>query len=225
VDIVPELGGRIISIHDKAGRAEMFRQPDPGDDGYPRSGGYEEYSRPHYRGPGWRERYDYKVEEPGRRVSMSALLKNGLTLQRTIEASEDGSVAIRSVLINTSNEQQTTRVRIHPEFFLGPIDQVEVSYRTQAGRQRSISLRPRAKGDEWERTLSGDAMPAGQWAAVNLKKGWGVRQGFDAAQVDQCLLNWHRDGRINLELFSPEKTLAPGESITISHRLAGARTQ
>jgi len=225
VDIVPELGGRIISIYDKQAKVEMLRQPDPGDDGYPRSGGYEEYSRPHYRGPGWRERYDYKVEEPGRRVSMSALLKNGLTLQRTIEVNEEGSVAIRSVVVNSSSESQTTRLRIHPEFLLGPIDQVEVSYRTQAGRQRSISLRTRAKGDEWERTLSGDAMPAGEWAAVNLKKGWGVRQSFDAAQVDQCLLNWHRDGRLNLELFSPEKTLAPGESITISHRLQAVKAQ
>jgi hypothetical protein len=225
VDIVPELGGRIISIYDKKARVEALRKPDPGDDGYPRSGGYEEYSRPHYRGPGWRERYDFKVEEPGRRVSMSAVLKNGLTLQRTIEARDDGSVGVKSVLVNTSGEVYTTQLRIHPEFAMGPIEQVEVRFRNAAGRLQRISLTPRAKGDEWERTFSGSSMPAGQLSAVNAKKGWGVQQSFDASQVGSCMVNWHRDGRFNLELYSPEKTLAPGESIELTHSLRTVSAQ
>ena len=225
VDIVPELGGRIISIYDKAARAEMLRRPGPDDDSYPRSAGYEEYSGAKYRSPGWRERYDYKVEDPGRRLSMSALLKNGLTLQRTIEVREDGSVAINSVLTNTTREPVATRLRIHPEFSIRPIEDVEVSFRPVQGRQRRISLRPPNKQAEWSKTLEGNSLPAGQWAAINTKRGWGVLQSFETSQVEQVLLNWSRDGRCNLELFSPEKTLAPGEAITITHQCKGVKAE
>jgi len=41
---------------------------------------------------------------------------------------------------------------------------------------------------------------------------------FDTGQVSHCLLNWNgRTSRVNLELFAPERILAPGESQTIEH--------
>jgi hypothetical protein len=217
VHVVPGLGGRIISIFDKQARAEILRQPDPTDGAYPRCAGYEEYSGSGYRTPGWKEKYEYRVEEPGARVVMTAQLENGLTFQRTVSIGDDGAVSINSILANTSSEPKVARLRVHPEFFIGPIEQVEVSFRTALGRRRRISLRPRAEKDEWTRMLEANSMPAGQWTAVNLKKGWGVEQTFDPAQVERVRLNWNRNGRFNLELFSPEKTLAPGESITIAH--------
>lgn len=217
VHVVPGLGGRIISIFDKQRKAEILRQPDPLDGAYPRCAGYEEYSGWHYRTPGWKEKYSYKVEEPGRRVAMSAALENGLTMQRTIAIGDDGAVSISSVLTNTSAEPKVARLRIHPEFFIGPIEQVQVSFAPMLGRQRRMTLRPRAKGDEWARTLEASSMPAGRWTAINMKKGWGVEQSFDPAQVEHVRLYWNRNGRFNLELVSSEKTLAPGESIAIAH--------
>ena len=60
-------------------------------------------------------------------------------------------------------------------------------------------------------------MPAGAWAVVDAASGTAIVNRVPREQIGQCLLNWSGAGkRVNLEIYSPERTLGVGESITLS---------
>ena len=41
---------------------------------------------------------------------------------------------------------------------------------------------------------------------------------FDAKQVGKCYINWHgAENRVNIEMWSTEKVLAPGEVLALTH--------
>jgi len=51
---------------------------------------------------------------------------------------------------------------------------------------------------------------------VDPQTGRRLKCTFPREQVARCLLNWAKaEGRVNLELFTVEKELQPGESLTL----------
>ena len=220
IDVVPALGGRIVSLYDKAANQELLLPPQRDAPEYPCSGGHEEYSERGVRTPGWEDAYDYREEQPGKRLVMWATLKNGLKMERTVELSDAEPVfTIHSRLTNVSDGEKAACLHVHPMFRLGPTEQVAVSYKSVGGGTQTVALRVEPGRSRGQRFLNGDARPDGQWEAANKHLGLAVRQTFDVREVEQCALDWLPSRqRFNLELVSPEKTLAPGESISMTHR-------
>jgi hypothetical protein len=78
--------------------------------------------------------------------------------------------------------------------------------------------RPDAPLGEHEQWLRGKAMPAGEWAWFDRKRGIGILDRFDPRNTSQAYINWHgKDHRINLELWSNSKKLAPKQSLSFEH--------
>ncbi len=220
IDIVPGLGGRIVSLFHKGKERELLLPGQPDGREYPWSGGYEEYSQRGGRTDGWHEEYGFQIEEPGRRVCLHADLPNGLRIERTLDLSPDADIlTIQSRLSNVSGEKKMASLRVHPIFQIGPTEQVIVAFETITGVSRSIQLRTAPGVARDHILLQDDERPQGEWTARNENLGLAVTQNFDPAEVEQVLLDWlpSRE-RFYFELIAPEKNLARGEWMQMTTR-------
>jgi hypothetical protein len=220
VDIVPGLGGRIVSLYHKGKERELLLPAQPDGREYPWSGGYEEYSQRGGRTDGWHEEYEFKIEEASRRLRIRAELPNGLKMERTLDlSSSEDAIEIRSQLINVSSENKMASLRVHPIFQIGPTEQVVVSFETMAGANRSVQLRTEPGVARDKILLQGDERPRGEWTARNENLGLAISQRFEPAEVEQALLDWLpvRE-RFYFELVAPERNLARGEMMQMTTR-------
>ncbi|MGQ9732947.1 MAG: DUF4838 domain-containing protein, partial [Candidatus Zipacnadales bacterium] len=225
--ILPELGGRIWRAQLKPSGLDVVKAYGQEGAWDPSLGGYEEYSTVDYRSPGWNERYRV-VEKTERSIRLQADLSNGFRMERTIEVDADQpTVRITSKLTNITDAAKSTILRIHPAFQVTSTQEALVRMRRPNGSWRERSLAnlqdPTAEENLW---LRGTDMPAGEWEIIDQRTGLTIRATFPPQQVGYCLLNWSgKDNRVNLELFSIEKELAPGESITLDHTYSLSSTR
>jgi hypothetical protein len=219
VDVVPALGGRIVSMYYRPAGKELLLPPQVDAPEYPWSAGCEEYSERGRRGAGWEEPYEFRVDEPGKRLTLWATLASGLRMERTLQFADDQpALTIRSRLVNPSSEEKVGCLRVHPMFSIGPTEQVVATFTDLAGKKHAITLRVPAGKSRVQMFLEGKERPNGEWQAASRALGLGVRQVFDPGEVEQCLLDWlPARSRFTLELSSPEKRLRPGESISVTH--------
>lgn len=230
VTVIPALGGRIWRMRYLKGHVAGARYVDKDVDLLkrygrtgaftPLTGGYEEFSQRQYRSPGWNEPYAVVSKDPTS-IQLRATLRNGLQLTRWIRLVGDKPlVEITSTLTNISNGDRNACLRVHPAFLVGSLAQASVRLRTAADEETRLSLfDPGNPQGEHERYFRGADMPAGEWAVVDESKGLAVVNGFDPKQLDLCYLNWNgAEHRVNLELWSKQVDLKPGESLTVSHR-------
>lgn len=222
VQIVPGLGGRIVSLFHKGKGVELLLPGQSDGREYPWSGGYEEYSQRGGRTDGWHEEYEYTVEEAGRRVRIWAELPNGLKMDRTLQLSSDSDLlTIHSTLANVSTENKMASLRVHPIFQLGPTEKVTVSFTTLAGEERSVQLKTAPGVARDKILLQGEERPRGEWTAANRELGLAVRQEFEPTRAEQVLLDWlPARGRFYFELVAPEENLAPGGRMEMTTRYA-----
>jgi len=221
VVVVPEIGGRIWQITDLKRKRDVLNVPKPavGDYLSNQECNYEEYSGEGWRSPGYRE--PYKVDEKSARsITLTASLRNGLRIARTITLDPTAPVVrIRSTLSSPGKQPVDGCLRIHPCFALGKMDDAVVWRRQADGtwRRKPLKLTEDASAEK-EEFFSGKDLPAGAWMLTDAATDYGVMNTFNVRQVDRCLLNWCGDcQRVNLELFSLIKRLKPRQPITIEH--------
>ncbi len=214
LNILPSLGGRIWRMKWLPSGRDIVKVY--GEEGawLPLQGGYEEYSEAGYQSPGWAEPYNVYGQDE-RSIRMEVSLNNGLKLRRAIELDADEAVVrITSTLINTTDAAKTATLRIRPAFQVANTQ--EASVMMEGGAEFIELANPDDPKAEISRWLRDGDMPDGRWAIMDEEIGFGIHATFVPEQVSHCLLNWNgADGRVNLELFSPETRLGPGESITI----------
>lgn len=215
LDILPGLGGRIWRMRRSSDGADLMAVAGEPDRWQPNVHGYEEYSETGYRSPGWHEVYEVK-ERSDRHVVLEAALPNGLRMSRRIElASDDAAVLIMSTVTNATSQPRAVAFRTHPCFAsaFGAGSVVEI--RRSDGTVRTVDLL--APGpQETSVWLQGEDVPGGEWSVVDPSRDLRLSVTFDASEVEQCLLNWSApDRRVNLELFTREHTLSPGDSLTL----------
>ncbi|NPV47735.1 MAG: DUF4838 domain-containing protein [Armatimonadetes bacterium] len=217
--VLPLLGGRLYRlIHLPSGADLLYRAGSEGAVA-PLDGGYEEYSGSGYRSPGWNEAYAVTARS-STSLTLQADLGNGLRLTRVVSLEPDQPVvAVSSTLTNISGSARTACLRAHPEFAVRSLAQASARVLRPDGSWQTIKLPsekdPAAEVNEF---LSGEDVPAGAWAVVDEAAGLAIVNRFERVQVSQALLN--RSGsqnRVNLELYSLERELQPGESLTLQH--------
>ncbi len=240
--ILPSLGGRIWKmVHKPTGREIIKRVTEKGFE-RPDAAGYEEYSEGAYRSPGWNEPYRV-VTKTANAITMEAKLRNQLLLKRTITLDPKApKVTIESTLTNAGKEPRQACLRAHPSFAAPNPQRTVIQFR----RKGKYDFRPLpSTTEEKDAWFQGKDMPEGGWTIFDLtgflppdlpipwldgkldtKALTGkpafppITSLFDPAEVSRCLLNSSpKDGRVNLELYSKEAQLAPGESLRLKHTI------
>jgi hypothetical protein len=223
--VVPALGGRLWRLYHKGLQADLLRRsplPVGGlEKGLPESayvslGGYEEYTARKFGSTGWGQAYQSEVAADGRSVTLTAVFANGLKLVRTVSlAADKPELTVDSRLENPS--AQTVKdvvLRAHPEFLpLTAGEKPELHVRGADGAWKTVAYQ------SGESTLGGDNRPQGAWALRFPKTGLRLENAFEPAQVETCFF-YSSSAFCNLELFSPSRDLAPGESLVLRHRYA-----
>ncbi len=217
--LLPERGGRIWRLRTLPAGKEILKRFGTPEALEPAEGGYEEYSDAGYRSPGWVEVYTVK-EQSERAATLEATLKNGLRVTRRIELDPEKPVLkVSTTLTNTGKAVVSASPRVHPAFAVTDNAKATVWLKSAAGKWTTFT--PVTKEDlqsENERWLGGADRPAGEWALVDNTDDVGVINRFDTGQVAKCYVNWNgRERRVNLEIFTEETKLSPGQSVTLAH--------
>jgi len=218
VSVLPALGGRIWRLRTLPEGRDVLKVYGTPEALVPGEGGYEEYSQSGYRSPGWREPYQV-VERTERSLRLELQLRNGLRLQRTLELDpEKPLLHITSTITNAGDTAQTAGLRVHPTFAVTSTQKATVKIR-RGGGWETVDLAwpddPLAERELWLREAQ---KPEGEWAVVDGEAGQTVVNRFDPEQVGLAYLNWSgKEQRVNLELWAPERKLAPGETMTLEH--------
>ena len=217
--VLPEMGGRIWRARLLATGRDLFRAPGAAGSWHPDRGGYEEYGDVRHRSRGWSERYT--VTARGERfIGLLADLPGGLSMSRRIELDPVRPIlTIRSSLTNVSDGPQQACLRAHPEFPCVFRDSTVIVVRRTDGTWRRLRVEnaaaPYEEGKIW---LEGDDVPAGAWGLVDEAEDFAILNRMKRDQVWKCFINsCGAESRVNLELYSPLKTLAPGESLVLEH--------
>jgi len=228
VIVVPTLGGRIWRLYHKGLKSELLRRaalPIGGlERGLPSTpyvglSGYEEYTAKKFGSAGWGQAFQSQLAADGNAITLTATFPNGLKLTRVVALAPDKpELTIDSRLENAGAQPVKDAVlRVHPEFLPQAGDEKpELQTRTTDGKWKTI---PYEAGDNF---LVGDKRPQGAWALRFPKAGLRIADELDSAQIDTWYF-YNGNTFFNLELFSPARDLAPGESIGLKHRYVVSR--
>ena len=219
VSVLPAPGGRVWRVRALPSGRDLVKLYGTEGAWDPSQGGFEEYSQSEYRSAGWGDTYKV-VERTGRSVRLEASLTNGLSLSRVIELDPDKPLLrITSTLSNPTNERKSACLRVHPAFQVETTQEAVVRALRPDGTWTAIPLAnekdPQAEDQVW---FDAHELPEGKWVLLDQKADVAVVATFVKAEVGKGLLNWSgKEGRVNLELYSPSVELEPGQSITIHH--------
>lgn len=213
--VLPELGGRIWRMQQAGSGRDLMRVAGSPAGYAPSEGGYEEYSEGEYHSPGWTESYSVR-DRSDRGLTLEATLGNGLRLTRRLELDpEKPLLKITSSVTNVADGERTACLRAHPEFAVTSLDQASVRILGPDGKWRSVALGGTADAETW---LRDQDVPAGAWAVVDEAAGLAILNRVPRAQLSQCLLDRSpSQHRVNLELYSPQVKLQPGQTLTLEH--------
>ena len=217
--LVPALNARVVSITDKRTRRELLNQPASVETNYPDRGGlssavYSDYVDGVIPPVTWV--VDSSIS--GREVTLAGTAEDGIRLQRTIRLAEDGPrVATETVLHNDSGKPYTAILQSQFDADAGRMDDAAVEFRGR--NQEAVNVRmiePAAQPVGGETYLDA-RMPDGEWRVVNRASGLAICNSFPAPQAARCVLAWSAKNqhRVSLSVWSPKRTLAPGESMRL----------
>jgi hypothetical protein len=210
VDVAPELNGRVIRLFDKAAGRETLRKAPPADGGYPNTGGLfpalypDQHGKP--RDLTWSLESSSATE-----LTLRAAADDGLNLRCAYRLATDG-LHINAELENTSAEAKPVALQIRAELEPIDIDAARITFKSVAGAQVDRRFIQPGEIPNGRETYFAGELPAGTW---NLAPA-GVANHFNG--VDRAVVTWSAKSRplATLLLWSPEKVLAPGASLSLT---------
>ena len=220
LDVVPNLGGRIVSlIHKKTG-TELLNRMSPEDNFYPVIGGYEEITALTWGCTGFTNSYEAEVK--GNSITLTVLTPNGLRFKRTITLPSKGSmITFSSSIINESASSQTYKLVCRMHLKADP-DMTELTARSQSGS--FIKPTPtEEKTTAWpflsfSRRYDGVNKPTGLWRLKNRQNGLTIENRFENSQVEGCHLITEKNMNLALmEIHTAEHEVKPGDRIILKH--------
>ncbi len=214
VVVVPDLGGRIISIIIKDTGEDILGKTDPLDYFYPAYGGYEESTTMTWGRTGFSNKYTAEVH--GSTITLTAPegisdRSKGLIFKRTMTIPAQGTrIEFESTITNISSGMKYARLISHLELNADPAQTV-LYYRDTAGKTVE-------KDAAKSLNLSAADTPKGVWGVKNTAAGWTVENRFPASDIETCTLAVHdRTKTVEMETLGFEKNLAPGGKIVRKH--------
>lgn len=218
VRVVPELEGRVIQVFDKRRGKELLFQPDPSAKRYPNLGGltmaaYSDYVS---RAP-WTAKWELEPGGPATEVSMAGACDNGLRMRRRLWL-EGALLRTETVLENTGAEPVEALLRSQWEVDPGPMEEVSVAFRTQAGAREDKTLIQPERQPSGTEFYTGAEQPDGEWFVAARTGGARIVNRFPKGPVARCFLNWtaKNENRVGLGVASRRESLRPGERLTLA---------
>ncbi len=180
VVVVPDLGGRIVSVIRKDTGEDILGKTDPVNYFYPAYGGYEESTTMTWGRTGFSNKYQAVVA--GRTMTLTApegisSRSKGLIFRRTMTIPPRGMrIDFESSITNISGGMKYARLISHLEVNGDPVQSV-LFYRNAAGKT--------IEADAKDLDLSGADTPNGIWGVRNKAAGWSGRTGSPRG-VESC---------------------------------------
>jgi len=216
--IVPEIGGRIVRLIDKASGRNFLKESVGDDtlktigDTYFNYGGYEEYAGSAFASPGWEQPYKWEFgeDDTNRWVTLTTEIGDfALTRTCRVPRTAQATISIDSTLTNQSDATRTISLRAHPMFDLG-------------GDSAAYTLHILADDGAVARRLGDEhdgmsVQPVGLWAVANEQLNVAVVNRFEAEQAGCYIFNDGNGRYFNMELMGRPRELAPGASIVLAH--------
>ncbi len=219
VIVVPELKGRIISIIDKASGAEVVRHPDPGERTFPDTSGAAVYAAADYvQAKTYDSTWQLEGTPTTQEVRLSGTSPEGLKFQRAIHLLTDKPGVHTETTLENSGNTPLDAV-LSARFDAPPMDLARsaISFRYQAGKTaRKPVLTPGQEptGTDW---YADSDLPDGELTLTGVTEAVSVTVSFPKEQVARCSTQWNGKGdrRVTLAVWSPKRTLAPGDSMKL----------
>jgi hypothetical protein len=216
LDIVPSLGGSIVSIIDMATGTNVLHGLDPRDNHYPAVGGSDEMTALGWGCTGFSQ--PYEAVRSGRSVRLTGTGLGGLVFNRTISVPEEGMrIDITSEIVNDADGARSCRLvsrmhlRANPQNTTLTVRRADGSFAPPELVVASDTIWP-YRG--MSRRYDGDVLPWGMWRATGLDAGFMAENRFDPDSIEGCTFSaCHGMDFILMELHSPERVLPPGGRI------------
>jgi hypothetical protein len=211
--IVPALNARLIRLINKSTGQDALRRYPPGEGGYPNTGGQVATLHAGY--------YDKACEAPWKvdtrseqQLTLTAQCENGIQIRRQFQLTPTG-LQTETRATNQGASPVQAALQLRADFATPVIDNSRMSFQRLNGE--SVDTRFVVEGAEptGKITWTGADRPASEWRLHNADSVLSVR--FNTPQTGRGFLNWTAKSTsgVTFGLWSPERTLAPGESLQL----------
>lgn len=218
VELVPALNARIVQLRYKPSNSELLYQPDPGERGYPNTGGIVVQVHPDYQASACAVQWQV-LSASSQLVRLVGSLANGLRLYRVVRLRGD-RLELENRLENGTSAPVVAALQVRASYGAGrPEDaRLAIAYPARDGRRVDRTLFEPGLETSGAETLTGGQMPAGLWKTFHRAGGVQLVNSFRASDVEQVRLEWsvRGDNRVSLVLWSPEVELVPGSAVEMT---------
>lgn len=206
--VAPLLGGRILTIEDKATGQELVSPAPPTASGFPYAGGSWEAAG--FRKQKTGANASFRVEGPAtsNQVTLVTTLSDGLELKRVIRLAGSGWT-VETTVTNTADRPRAARLRSALDLAAGGEEVTLVA----GGKELPLAI----PADAWDarQTFAGDVLPREGWT-LSLPTGRSVRCQV-TGELQQASFAVRAGGpTVTIHLLTPEKSLPPKESLALT---------
>jgi len=215
VILAPELNARVLYLTDIRTGQNLLREADPGERGYPDLGGLGLFVFPDYHARPCETTWKVLASSASE-VTLSGTCPNGLNLRRTIRLKGNEPVLQTETRVeNGGRDALPVALQARAEYSAGlPEDpRLSLSFTRQDGEAVDRTLFSAGVETSGSETYLAEDRPAGEWRAFHRQAPLKFVNHFEKDGVARCAMNWSVRGenRLSLALWSPQRTLAPGE--------------
>ncbi len=221
LDVVPDLGGRIVRIVYKKSGTNIINLLDPTENFYPVIGGYDEMTAWKWGGTGFANSYEAKVEGSSiilmqniPEVFDSHYSNNGLRFVRKISLPKNGArIRFSSSIINKNKVAKTFKLVCRMFLNANP-QKIVLKTRTDDGS----FIIPESSDHEKVRQYYGTNKPYGAWRIDHIIDNLSLEHHFDKNQVASCRYSdSEKMEMVSMEIHTDEREVAAGGKISIEH--------
>jgi hypothetical protein len=218
----PGFHGRVVALFNRAGtNALRLSDPDERITGMEVQGGLILLAHPEfYSRNQFETEWTAASQNGSREMVLRGTCANGLQLDRKLWLAGEKPVLHTSTTARNTSEKALTvtlqsRAQVNPGDRQNP--SVELSFPRRDGTHRRDRILPPAGDNQGDEFFRDNERPAGEWSLINSADRVTLTNRFPDAQVERCRFWWRgrRRNTVAIDVWSPLKKLAPGESLTL----------
>ncbi|NLC57941.1 MAG: DUF4838 domain-containing protein [Armatimonadetes bacterium] len=207
--VAPSLGGRILTVEQKAGNRSLIPLPAPNTPGFPAVGGYWESAGFGRGAPGAIQAFQVEGQPAADSVTLTADLGGGLTLRRVIRLTEEAGWRVESTLTNNGEAARPARLRTTLELALGG-----ENVTLEAGGEQ-MALRIPDDATTATTALAGQTTAESGWTLTG-PAGFAVRCQVEGEVLRTLFMNRAVGPTLGVQVLTPEQTLQPKASLSLA---------